>query len=199
VLARRAVAVGEAALGHDHPDLADPLVELGLALGHLGRYAEADEQLARAEAITARTLGPDHVRVMPAVLARGDLLMLQSRWQDAAAIYERAIPVLEKSQGAGDALASAVSSLCRVRVELQEPARALAPLERLASKLGEQPADVRIAIQFSLARALWNTGGDRARARELATHAFTGARTIADASRDDLAQMQRWLASHRVP
>ena len=58
--------------------------------------------------------------------------------------------------------------------------------------------DVRIAIQFSLARALWNTGGDRARAHELATHAFSGAQTIADASRDDLAQMQRWLASHRV-
>jgi tetratricopeptide (TPR) repeat protein/predicted Ser/Thr protein kinase len=199
VLARRAVAIGETALGLAHPDLADPLIQLGLTLGHLGRYAEAAAPLGRAEAITARALGPDHVRVMPAVIARGDLLMLQSRWRDAAALYERAIPILESSQGAGDALASAVSSLCRAQVELQRPARALAPLERLASKLGDQPPELRGAIQQSLARALWDTGGDRARARELATQAWTGARAIADAGRDDRARLERWLASHRVP
>jgi hypothetical protein len=135
---------------------------------------------------------------MAAVIARGDLLMMQSRWRDAAAFYEHAIPILEKSQGAGDALASTVSSLCRVHVELQQPARALAPLERLASKLGEQPPDVRIAIQFTLARALWDTGGDRLRAHELATQALTAAQTLAGARRDDLAHMKQWLANHRV-
>jgi tetratricopeptide (TPR) repeat protein/predicted Ser/Thr protein kinase len=199
VLARRAVAIGEKALGLEHPDLADPLIELGLTLGRLGRYAEANAQLARAEAITAKALGPDHVRVMTAVIARGDLLMMQARWREAAAIYEHALPILEKSQGAGDALPGTWSSLCRAYVELQEPARAMAPLERLANKLGEQPPDVRIAIQFTLARALWDTGGDHARAHELATQAFTAAQTVAGARRDDIAQMKRWLANRRVP
>jgi len=85
------------------------------------RARRAAEERARGEA-----LGADHVRVMSAVIAHGDVLMLQSRWPDAAALYERAIPILEKSQGAGDALASALSSLCRAYVELQQPVRALA-------------------------------------------------------------------------
>jgi hypothetical protein len=52
--------------------------------------------------------------------------------------------------------------------------------------------------RLTLARAPWDAGGDRARARELATRAFAGVRALADARRCDVAQIQQWLVSHRA-
>jgi tetratricopeptide (TPR) repeat protein len=194
VLSRRAVALTEKELGPDHPDLIDMLVGLGLTLGQLGRHAEADEQLRRAEAVAIKAFGADHARVMSVVAARGELRMLQSRWRDAVALYESAIPVLEKSRGRRVALAGAWSGLCRAYVELQQPDRALTPLERLASKLDELDRGNRTTVEFTLARALWLTGGDRKRARALAEHALTVDR--AEAGIYDTAEIRRWLTSH---
>jgi tetratricopeptide (TPR) repeat protein/predicted Ser/Thr protein kinase len=196
-LDRRAVAMGEKAFGAEHPVLAGQLVALGIDLGRASRPVEADAALRRAEAIFTRLHGPDHVEVMRVLVARGDVLMGQARWQDAATLYERAIPPLAKSEGGGDALPSAQINLGRARVELHQAAQALAPLEQLASKPDGLSPDNRAALEFTLARALWDSGGDRTRARTLASGALTRIQDRAGASRDDVAQMQRWLASHR--
>jgi tetratricopeptide (TPR) repeat protein/predicted Ser/Thr protein kinase len=192
VMSRRAVALIEKELGPDHPALIEVLVRLGLTLGQLGRHAEADEQLRRAEAVASKAFGVDHARVMSVVAARGELRILQSRWRDAVALYEKAIPALEKSRGRRVALADAWSGLCRAYVELQQPDRALALLAR---KLEALDTGNRATIEFTLARALWLTGGDRKRARALAEDALTVDR--AEAGIYDAAEIRRWLTSHR--
>src|SRR5262249_25020670 len=134
-------------------------------------------------------------RVMAVVVARGELRMLQSRWRDAVTLYEKAIPVLEKSRGRRVARASAWSGLCRAYVELQQPDRALAPLKQLASELDELDRGNRPSVEFTLARALWLTSGDRKRAGALAEDALTVGR--AEVGIYDAAEIRRWLTSHR--
>jgi tetratricopeptide (TPR) repeat protein len=129
--------------------------------------------------------------------AVGDSLTLQSRWHDAAQRYEEAIPALHSQPGNPERLAFATANLARIHVELGRPARALASLEQLANKLDAQPPQLRPLIELTLARALWDTGGDRQRACQLAGRARASASTIAGVSRRDLDAIERWPASHR--
>jgi tetratricopeptide (TPR) repeat protein len=193
---RRSLALGESILSADDGRLAGVGYELGITLGRAGRYAEALARLRRAEALTAKIYGPEHVYVAFVVAARADVLMLESRWRDAVTLYDRVIPVFAVSQGTEDVLAGALANRCRAHVELHQPGRALPPLERLARDLLERPADVRVVVQFTLARALSQTGGDGARAYQLATEAAAEIRLIADARREDVAHVEHWLATH---
>jgi hypothetical protein len=61
---QRALAVGEKALGPDHPDVAILLGNLGLVLKDLGEYAEARAALERALAILEKSLPPDHPDIL---------------------------------------------------------------------------------------------------------------------------------------
>lgn len=83
-------------------------------------------------------------------------------------------------------------------LELHQPVRGLPALERLASRLDNVRTDLRVAAEFTLAGALWETGGDRTRARELATHAFAAIQPIADAHHEELVQIEQWLDRHQV-
>jgi tetratricopeptide (TPR) repeat protein len=197
-LHRRAVALSERAQGPESLALPMLLVELGTDLGLLGHHAEAEQQLRRAMAVATRRLGPDHVKTALVAMARADGLMRQSRWHDAASLYEHAIPVVETAQGTTEDLAGAVSSLGRAYVELHQPERARAVLERLDRTPDEVPPELRPARELTLARALWDSGGDRRRAHELATRARADCKTLEVAQPDDLAQIERWLASHPI-
>jgi len=59
----RALAITEAALGPDHPDVATRRGNLGSVLWDLGDLPGAREQLERALAISEAALGPDHPNV----------------------------------------------------------------------------------------------------------------------------------------
>jgi hypothetical protein len=56
----RALAISEAALGADHPDIATRLDNLALIYRDLGRPADALPMMERALAISQTALGPDH-------------------------------------------------------------------------------------------------------------------------------------------
>jgi hypothetical protein len=133
---------------------------------------------------------------MLVVAGRGDILMLRSRWRAAMSLYQQAIPVIAKVPILRDELASARANLARAQIELRQPAKALPVLEELAGALGDQPPQLRAAIELTLARALWDTGDDGARARTLASHAVVSGKQLTGTSGDDIAQIERWLAVH---
>jgi tetratricopeptide (TPR) repeat protein len=193
---RRGVEIAQKALPPGHIELGGAFFELGITLGMLDRHAEADDFLRRAEAIATKALGPECVLVMWAKIARGDVFMRQSRWAAAAALYEHALPILEKSPGTAETSAGAVAHLGQAYVELHRPARARALLEPLASTLNHQRPEIRTVAEFALARAQWDTGGDRVQARELASRARADIRVAVTSRRQDITQIERWLAGH---
>jgi eukaryotic-like serine/threonine-protein kinase len=197
-LQRRAVAIGETGYGPEHPRFGQQLRELARHLGRVGHYAEAREHLRRAESILTKFHGPDHAEVMRVLVVRGELAFWQSRWREAAALLERAIPVLEKVEFTRGELTNAVVLLGLACLELHQPARGLPHLGRLAPRLKDVRADLRVAAEFALARALWESRGDRERAQDLATRALAEIKQLPAAGRGLVraVQIERWLASH---
>ncbi|MGH3769353.1 MAG: tetratricopeptide repeat protein, partial [Pseudonocardiaceae bacterium] len=59
-LYERALTITETTYGPDHPDVANLLNNLALALGALGKPAEARPLYERALTITETAYGPDH-------------------------------------------------------------------------------------------------------------------------------------------
>ncbi|HSR98319.1 MAG TPA: tetratricopeptide repeat protein, partial [Kofleriaceae bacterium] len=195
---RKAIAIGEGVLGREHPLIGERRVDLATLLTRRGRYPEARDQLHRAEAMFTSVLGPDHADLLFVSVGYGDLAVHQGRWRDAVAFYQRAMPILDSEQITRKDLAEAVINLERASLELHEPARGLALLERVASRLDEVRPELRVAVELTLARALWDARGDHRRAHALAAHALAEVQAIGDARRDDVSQIERWLTNHRV-
>jgi tetratricopeptide (TPR) repeat protein len=195
-LDHRAVALAENVFGPEHLRLGILLVDAAVHLGHLGRLREARDQLQRADAIFTKLHGAHAIESQFVQVVRGDLRFRESRWADAAALYEQAIPVLEGAHIVHNEVTVAVIHLGLAGLALHQPARGLPALERLAARLDEVRPDLRVAAEFTLARALWESGRDRKRARELASHALAAAHQLPGAHRDDAAQIERWLAHH---
>ena len=98
-LMRRALAIGEAGLGPDHPSVATSLGNLAGLLRATGRLAEAEPLYRRALAIGEASLGPDHPRVATSLGNLGGLLRDTGRLAEAEPLYRRALAIGEASLG----------------------------------------------------------------------------------------------------
>jgi eukaryotic-like serine/threonine-protein kinase len=193
---RRQIAVAERAFGSEHPTFAKLSIGLGLSLAQTGRYAEAAKHLHRAEAILTKLHGPDHVMVLIVHVVFGDILIARSRWREAITAFEALLPAVERAQEAADARQDVRVNLALAYIELHRPARALAVLQPLVEQVDREAPAWQGQIHFMQARALWDGRRDRTKAREhaaLARVAFKRA-TLPD----ELAKVDRWLASHRA-
>jgi tetratricopeptide (TPR) repeat protein len=195
-VARRAVAIAERVMGVDDSMLVGLLFELGLVELRLARFSDAESHLRRASAIASKVFAPDDSRQMNVIAALADSRALQSRWREAAALYEQAIPALQRRPGLHKQLGITETSYARVLIELHQPSRAIASLERLARTREQQRPQLRPMIDLTLARALWESGGDRQRACQLASDAHASAMQTTGMSPRDLEQIENWLASH---
>jgi tetratricopeptide (TPR) repeat protein len=167
---------------------------VAVELVNLKRPDEAERYLVESKEIIARARGTEFSIVSETL---GDVRLLQKRPADALKEYEHARALRGAAKEADDV--GAVPSLLgigRASLELRQPERALETLERAYELLGgsDIPEIDRAAVMFPLARALWETGSDRSRARKLAADALA-AFTRSPANRDDAAQARAWLAS----
>jgi tetratricopeptide (TPR) repeat protein len=96
-IAEQALALTEATLGPNHPDMAASRNNLGLALWDLADLAGAEAQLERALEVGEATLGPNH----PDVATSRNNLVLQALWDlDGARVQlERALEIGEATLG----------------------------------------------------------------------------------------------------
>jgi len=98
-LAKRALAIREAALGPDHPDVGGALSNLAMLYRGQGRSAEAEPIFRRSLAIYEKALGPDH-RVVGTLLNNlAELYRAQGRYGEAEPLYQRSIAIHEKALG----------------------------------------------------------------------------------------------------
>lgn len=95
----RALAIGEATHGPEHPDIAAASNELGSVLQEKGDLDGAQAAFERALTIFEATYGPDHPHVATSVNNLGDVLQEKGDFDGAQAAYERALAINEATHG----------------------------------------------------------------------------------------------------
>jgi tetratricopeptide (TPR) repeat protein len=129
-LAERALAIAEAALGPDHPEVAADLNNLALILRDLGQLAQARPLAERALAITEAAYGPDHPAVAIRLSNLTGILQDLGQPEQARPLAERALAITEAVYGPGHPTA------VTLRVNL---AGVVADLGQRGSTIGEVP------------------------------------------------------------
>lgn len=99
VLLERALAIGEKALGPEHPDMADGFNDLANVHTATGAYAKAKVLYERALAIQEKALGPDHPDVAASLGSLGDLALVQHQPAVALPLLERAVTIYDANEG----------------------------------------------------------------------------------------------------
>ncbi|HEY3571423.1 MAG TPA: serine/threonine-protein kinase [Thermoanaerobaculia bacterium] len=137
---------------------------------------------------------PEDFYVGQVLVNMGEVLRLQGKPGEALESYRKALAVLEKAAGADNPnLGYPLSEMARVLPMLGRAAEAIAPAERAVALFGKgqgDPHDLNEA-RFFLASALWDGGGDRARAAQLARQARAGLQTVG--ARDDQQEVEAWM------
>lgn len=188
---RRAITIAEGTYGLDHVEVASLLLLFGDQLISKDDAASGEQMVMRAEVIFAKRGGEGQSGLARCWLARAALALHRNHIAAAVALFERALPVLDHGEGLIEDRARARLGLANAELRRGHPAVAIGHLER-AARDGEQlTAASRGAIEFALARALWDGGGDRSRARSLADSA---AGLVNGRARDEVAE---WRTAHR--
>jgi tetratricopeptide (TPR) repeat protein len=169
-----ALAINEAVFGPNHPDTARALVNIGELLSKVGQIERALTMIERAEAIQIRAYGPEHPEVATCECMLADVLLTSRRADAALPHAERCVAMRERVLGKEHvSTAEALVGLGECQLAHGGAAQAVPPLERAIAILEHHPGTEGELpeAQFTLARALWDRGGNRSRALELAGHA----------------------------
>src|SRR4029079_1923452 len=144
---------------------------LAIALAELALNQEALTHVDRAVTLLENGLGAGHPDLAAQLSNRGDILDALGRHREARQSFERARVIWERELGLDDRnLAYALTGIGLSYLAEDDASSALAPLER-AYKIREAhelDPSRRAETRFALARSLWETNRDRARARALA-------------------------------
>jgi serine/threonine-protein kinase len=192
---RRALDLLMRRLGPTHPHVAITLSNIADALALEGHYDEALATYRRSLAITQPLLGNEHPDLALPLDGLGRALRKLSRYDEALAQFRRELAILEKTVPATHpSLAPPLDGIGDVLVAQHAAASAIAPLERALALREKDPGsrDGLPETRLLLARALWDAGRDRARARQLAEAARDGA------SQTQKREIEAWLRSHDV-
>jgi serine/threonine protein kinase/tetratricopeptide (TPR) repeat protein len=185
------------ALGPDHPDVGISEGNLSVVLTALGRNQEALEHVDRSIEILENGLGAGHPDLATQLNNRGEILNALGRSRDARASFEKARIVWERELGLDNRnLAYALTGIGLSYLSDGDAANAVVPLERAFKIREAQETDPsrRAETRFALARALWEAGRDRTRARALAVEARE---SYAKAEiKAKLAEVDGWLKVH---
>lgn len=197
-LLKRSLAIHERTEGAQSNRAAVTLLGLGQVQMAAGQPRRAAESCERALTIATQLNGGNHYRVAQALHCRATAKMAAGRWREARSDLERAVPMLERLRGPETTdLIESLPALARVLIALGDPGGAI-PLGERALALGEKlkvsPID-RTVAQFALAQALWETRGDRPRAKRLAEQARAVLATRPAWKQRPLHEVDAWLRS----
>jgi serine/threonine-protein kinase len=181
--------------GAGRGEIARSLNNQAVLLQDMGRLEESETLFQRAVADLSREVGAEHPLVATFLSNEAETLDRMGRHEEARAGYRHALAIEERGFGADSSnLAYPLTGLGLSYLTDHHAAAAVPPLERAHRiRAAHESEPLLLAeTEFALARALWESGGDRARAVKLAESA---AKTYGDkpmfASRS--AEIDRWL------
>ena len=93
------MAIREAVLGANHPDVAVSLNNIGQLYVAQARYADAEPLLKRSLTLLEKALGPDHPDVAVSLDNLAGIYQAEGRYADAEPLYRRALTIKEKALG----------------------------------------------------------------------------------------------------
>ena len=198
---QRSLAIKRKALGPDHPSVANSLSNLGNVFLGQGDLDEARSHHQQAVTLMEKSLGPDHPHVAIGLNNLGGVSAAQGEYADARHYHQRALKIQNKALGPDHPdVASSLVGLATVAQQTGDPASARAHAERAVSirKAVAVAPTLLAEARFVLARALWSERHERARAHALAGQARDAYAEHGPGKEDDLAEVEAWLATHRV-
>jgi tetratricopeptide (TPR) repeat protein/tRNA A-37 threonylcarbamoyl transferase component Bud32 len=191
-LTKRALEIREKGLPPDHPDTSVSLDHMGNVLTRMGRAKEALPYHQRALAIVEKVYGADHIEAAGSRSYLATCLRELDRNEEALAEFRRALTITEQELGPDHYdLSFYLSGIGNTLLDMRRPAEAIAPLERSLRVRRDDGDQLTTAeIKFALARALWDSKRDRARARALVVEAREPMKQAGNRELDD------WLAKN---
>ena len=115
-------------------------------------------------------------------------------------LFRRSLALLERALGPQHPqLADVLTDIGIAQLGLRAPRNAVTPLRRAVALREAHPGDPTdlAEARFTLARALWDAGQDRPRARTLALEARDAYTAAGPRSKKNLAEVNAWLPRHR--
>jgi tetratricopeptide (TPR) repeat protein len=200
----RAIEAKERALGPEDPDVGISLVNAAVYLDELGETVRAASYLERAVRIMQETLGRDHPKVAIPLANHAELLNRLGRYEEALEPAQHALAVLERETDAESLYVTyPLAALGSSYVGLGKFREALPVLERAAGiRETKEVNAARVGeVHFTLGRALWGSGEDRARGLAMVERARNEFRASppTPATQRELADIELWLASRSDP
>jgi tetratricopeptide (TPR) repeat protein len=175
------------------------LSNLAFVLTDLGLPSEALAPVDRAISIYVRHGDPNSLHLALALINRGDALRSLGRFPEARTSFESGIRILTGEYGAAHpAMGEALIGVGTILLAEGEVTRAVSVLEQALGVLANYNgfATSRAGAQAALARALWDTHGDRRRARLLAESALAAYVSQGRANKAEV--VRAWLDSHPI-
>ena len=188
----RAVAIWRKAVGPVHQDLARGLGSLAENDFRANRLAAAETHIREALAIDEKIFGESGVKLTYRLRLLAKVLMRARKFAELRDTARRWLAIAETHASVPDQLGAAIA-LGDALLALGKPAEAIEPLERSLASSAGQPDAIKASLQFELARALWDGGGDKRHAVELAESAARGV------ARADARPIAAWIATHPSP
>jgi tetratricopeptide (TPR) repeat protein len=196
--ARQALALKQRVLPPNSPDFCSALTDVGEALYRKGDFEGALSYNAQARQVYVAAYGPSSPWQAILLSNRGEYLSALGRLQEALELFRQALAMWEAQLGPDHpSLGYPLTGIGAALWKLGRADEAVAPLERaLRIREAHEPDPPTVAeTRLALARALWDSGRDRARARRLAEQAreaYDRAKSTARPAQETRA----WLAAH---
>jgi tetratricopeptide (TPR) repeat protein len=183
-------------LGADHPTVAAAQSLLALSYTALGRYEEAYAAHLRTQQLFEK-IAPEALEHAGALLAVGQALHGLARFDEAVEYLGRGSALLEARLGSEHPYMAQSHTLHATSVlsagDLVTAVRLLEHAMKIHTATPTEPAAIALT-QFTLARALWKSGRNRARATELARAARDAGAPGGDWGPEQLAEAKAWLS-----
>lgn len=193
----RSLAIRRAATGNSF-GVTTSLTNLASLYMDNGRLQDALAAIDESLSILAKILEGDHLRVVGNLHTRGQVLLALGRIDDANQSFTDSLAMSERVKGKDHVLnADALEGLGEVALARRRPADAVPLLERALSLRERSPSsafyDAR--LRFLLARALWESGKDVPRAKELLAAARRGFEAAGTQGKQRLLELTQWEQS----